>query len=178
MLDRNRALPYRYRKPLLVIAALQIVVGLYSLFVAFVRIPGWDLNDTSILLAFLLVCYFALSVFAGYELWQMKRRGGTLSVVVQALQVPFIISPPLVWKLVLGPQFIVDFQFWCNSKPFDLHFEIGIGSTWLAWQSGVDCWSMGVNLIAVVTVWLLYRALESPTPPEGALEGKAPGVAV
>jgi hypothetical protein len=98
--------------------------------------------------------------FAGVGLWRGTRRGLHLSLLAQAIQVPWIGTAHVTYRLGVGA------AYWVASQGGAFTHERAIGSSFLIeMRQGFGAWvdqtplTLGVNLVALAAgVFLVYTA--------------------
>lgn len=136
-----------------IIAALQVLGGGFGL-VATLYYMVSGKPDTA---GFILLPPLALAIVAGLGLWQQKRWGMWLSLVMQGLQIPVLTNAPLTHHLVIGVGVTAGFFGQMNS--IGLYFQT-LG--YLSLHSpGVDP-GAGVNLLALAFFVYLSWKLRKP----------------
>lgn len=156
-------LPARHREMLRALAAVQVFAAAYGIALVVMALWRQPVLGASSAGFFLVTAYLGLAVFAGVELWRMRRRGGTLSVVVQALQVPLFILPAMSWEVYLGAKVAVGLKVGCSTMPFGLHASLDVDTVVaLHLWPDTSCVYVACNLPALAALWVLHRALEGP----------------
>ena len=85
-----------------IIAALEMVGGIFG--IAFL---AWELANTQVggatlLVAAVVLIIYVLSLVAGVLLWRDHKWGRLTSIIVQAIQLPKILSPILIFNICFG----------------------------------------------------------------------------
>ncbi len=104
-----------------IIAALEVIgggVGVLFLIWWFLATP---FNAYSLILAPIPLGIYILSLVAGVSLWRGRALGRTLSIIVQAIQLPKIISPQIIFIFSFGVDVWVQFLF--SGEATKLGFE-------------------------------------------------------
>jgi hypothetical protein len=154
--------------PIRVIAVLQIVGGLFSM--VFI---GWalvaqirDIFSVGIGIGEMLVDIFG--VVAGIMLWSGTSFGRKASVAIQAIQLPKIISPSLVFMFSFG------FDFWVHASSSAFGFQTAFfGNNQIFIGVGVQNVPVdfGVSVTAIIALVILNkykpaaRTSVGPLPP-------------
>ena len=161
--------------PIRIIAVLQIIGGLFI-----VAITGWELvTQTSsavhqiagifaILIALLESFVAIFAVVAGITLWRGTSFGRRASMAVQAIQLPKIISPALIFMFSFG------FDFWLHASSSFLGFQtVFFGNNQIFIGVGVQDMpvDLGVSVTAIIALVVLKkfkpvaRTSLRPSPP-------------
>jgi hypothetical protein len=85
-----------------IIAVLEMVGGVAGALLFIWRLTESPLSVGTLILALIALAIYVLSTVAGIALWRGRRFGHTASLIVQAIQIPKILSPVIVWTFSLG----------------------------------------------------------------------------
>jgi hypothetical protein len=85
-----------------IIAALEMVGGVAGALLFIWRLTESPLSVGTLILAVIAFAVYILSAVAGIALWRGCPFGNTTSIIVQAIQVPKVLSPVFVWTFSLG----------------------------------------------------------------------------
>lgn len=160
--------------PIRIIAALQIIGGLFTL-----AIMGWKLvtqtsgavtQTASIFVVLIALAESIIDVFAtvaGIMLWRGTSFGRKTSMAVQAIQLPKIISPALIFMFSFG------FDFWLHASSSAFGFQTAIiGNNQIFIGVGVQDVpvDLGVSVTAIIALVILnkYKPAATsvhPSPP-------------
>jgi hypothetical protein len=108
------------------IAGLEVVGGLWGVGIALWQMMTVPLNAQLAALIMAIVGIYVLSVVAGVGLWLDHSFGRLLSIIVQAIQLPKLLSPPLIFFFSAG----LDLYFcWTMfARPSHLMVDIKVGA--------------------------------------------------
>jgi hypothetical protein len=157
------------KPPIKIIAVFQIVGGLFS-----ILFMGWalvtqmsDIISTMIVLGELLIDIFA--VVAGITLWRGTAFGRRASMVIQAIQLPKITSPAVIFIFSFG------FDLWlhASSSVFGVQTAFfGSNQVFLNVQNAtVD---FGVSITAIIALVILSKYVPAPRTSPGPLPPSPP----
>jgi len=144
------------------IAIIEIVGGAIGLFIIVPVIWGitsllssgtFSLAIAGSILIFVLgICLYILSVIAGVALWRNSRKGVTLSLIVQAVQIPSLVISGFIYSFISGlaMYLYLDFQsgVWIN-------FNISMFRIYLS--SSNNGFVLGINVIALLAFIYLWK---------------------
>lgn len=140
------------------LAVYQIFGGLLGIGLAIRIIPQLqDLNALSYLLIFLTAGFYVYSIIAGAVLLQHPKRGLSLSLINQALQVlsiaigSFAFNYVAGFKLGLGIDFVPAWQF---------NLNLSLSSFQLILNADTGRVFIGINFLALALVYLIERLRE------------------
>jgi hypothetical protein len=118
------------------------------------------------LIALFLFAACALAISAGVLLWRDRPSGYGLSIVVQALQVPLLMSSFLNFSLMLG----LGLWFYVSRSDgsWGVEAKFRFGETYrFSVASAGGSFEIGVNLVACYFIYLLWRAVARSAPGSG-----------
>lgn len=84
------------------ISILEITGGIFGIVFLIWWVVISPFNIDAFLLVPLLITIYVLSILGGFWLWKGKRYGRPASVIIQAIQVPKIISPFVIFMFSFG----------------------------------------------------------------------------
>ena len=91
------------RKVLLrIIAVLEMIGGVFGIFFVCWVALTCDIDVVSMIVGGVEIAIFALSLAAGIALWRTHPFGRKESIVIQAIQIPKIVSPAIVFMFSFG----------------------------------------------------------------------------
>ena len=117
-------------------------------------------------IGFVEICIDGLAVVAGIALWRGTSFGRKTSIAIQAIQLPKIVSPAVIFKFSFG------FDFWIHASSSIVGFQTAfLGSNQFFLNvhnvhgAPID---IGVSVTALVALVILakYKPIER-VPPEG-----------
>ena len=145
-----------------VISILEIVGGVFGIIILvwwFLFVP---FNIYSLLIAPIPIAIYVLSILAGYWLWKGHRFGRTASIIIQAIQLPKIFSPFIIFLFSFGFDVWIQFLFLPNGLT-NLGFEFRILSfNQLFFNVEQAPTGVGVSITALIILIMLikYKAAE------------------
>jgi len=96
---------------------------------------------------------YALSILAGVLLWSDRQYGIGMSLFIQGIQIPYLVSPILTYLVYAGMKLAV------LVSGLRLEFEYHLGSGWYISVLEEDArWAFGVNVFAILMIVALVRA--------------------
>lgn len=138
------------------------VVGLLFLLLALPGIASQGIGSAVFSLVFALP--YALAAWVGLELFRNTDRGWRLAPLCYALQIPVVITPPLVYLWFTGVTIAVHAgrdptgDLIMNAAPgIGANLQVAIGG-------GGSAFSVGVNLFALIAVIVLVRQRRRRAP--------------
>jgi hypothetical protein len=108
------------------IAGLEVVGGLWGIVIALWQMMTIPLNAQLAALIMAIVCLYALSIVAGVGLWLDHSFGCFLSIIVQAIQLPKLLSSQLIFFFSVG--FDIYFYWTMFARPSHLMIDIKVGA--------------------------------------------------
>jgi len=85
-----------------IISVLEITGGIFGIMIIAWQITVSPINIFTIIFGLFISGIYVLSLIAGVALWQRRPFGRTASIIVQAIQLPKIISPPIIFMFSFG----------------------------------------------------------------------------
>jgi len=125
-------------------------------------------NTISLILYALFIMYAGISIYYGTALWSRKPSAKMPCIVIWALQIPFLISNPLSYYVVLGVGFVIHANV--TSTFTGIAFDFSIPEKHIFYVSGrPEILSFGINFFAALVTHhlLLYKSTVIETPTEG-----------
>jgi hypothetical protein len=116
--------------------------------------PGWG---KALAVLGLLAGLAVLTIVAGVQLWRLRPSGWVLSLVSQAVQLPYLALPGFAWRLSMGPAGSVAF----DPDTADVELEgtlMSVGIRFVAAKS-TEPTLLGFNLVAAFFMAYLLRSL-------------------
>lgn len=138
------------------IAGVEIFGGLHGVAITASAMTG-DMSWIWRLVILLLIAFYGACFVAGMLLLRDKDLGASLSLYLQVPQLIFFFTSTLSFRVICG--FMASIAL---TTPFDLNLNFQFGSTaTLRVFTDLDHVTMGVNVIAGITLWQLYEYLEA-----------------
>ena len=130
-----------------------------------IGLASQGLHSNAWFLALLVMLVYTWSVIAGVKLWRQRDGGWVHSIVVQVLQIPWIITPHLSYQFAVGCGAWLGFgsDGWVKSRAlasrFDFSWATGFGP-----QFDNAPWHLAFNIVAIAAAAYLfwrYRQMKS-----------------
>ena len=150
-----------------IIAGIEMIAGIWGVLFSIYEyghiinqnlLAGYSAKHVTVLtLLFLLfTALFALTVWAGHLLWRDKERGYKLSILIQALQIPVLMTKILMYEFIAGFQFAIGMQV-TNHIP---HLKLGfyLGSRFAFDYQNFTSFGIYINVIALIFLITLCKA--------------------
>ena len=142
------------------IAAVEVVGGACSFGFIVWALLGVPLDARTALVALFMLAVNALSFVAGVALWSGSRLGRTLSIIVQVVQLPKIVSPQMIFLFSFG------LDVWVYAAQAGMHVILGFQFTLLpssqlffnAVENPVSLAGVSVSSIAFLALLIRYKA--------------------
>ena len=149
-----------------IISVVEIVGGVSGLYVAAREgLAHPQGGAVTILILLVFAGINLLSIYAGVALWLGRSSGRIASIIVQALQLPKIFSPVVIYVISIG--FDVWFQFLTRGQSYALGFELRVLSSvqfvFNAQGAPLGC---GISLVSCVFLAMLLRYSPGVSLPE------------
>ena len=84
------------------ISGLEVIGGVFGIFILARQLIGSRVDLYVLLLGPIAIGIFLMSVVAGVLLWREHRAGRMASIIVQTIQLPKVVSPPLIFSFSFG----------------------------------------------------------------------------
>lgn len=119
--------------------------------------PGFYRIVFVVISVFVILVYL-MSILSGVLLWRDKKIGYILSIIVQAVQIPYISSPLIIYSLISGAQLGLAVKV--GAEALKLSFLIYAGSTFNIYISNqVNEFVFGINILAILVIRYLYKCI-------------------
>jgi hypothetical protein len=140
-----------------IISILEIVGGLFG----FIILIWWFLfvpfNTYSLLIVPIPIAIYVLCILAGCWLWKGHRFGRTASIIIQAIQLPKIFSPFIVFMFSFGFDVWIEFLFLPNGLT-NLGFQIRFLSfNQLFFNVEQAPTGLGISITALIFLIMLFN---------------------
>ena len=158
-----------------IISVLEVIGGIVGLgFVGWVLLSS-AINIFTIVFAIVAVVIYIFSFVAGVALWQGRAFGRAASIIIQAIQLPKIISPAIIFMFSFG------FDLWIHYLQVGRFSTLGFEFRFLAFNqlflNSVDApTGFGISVVSCVFLPALVKykpqakRKEVLTPPPPAIE--------
>ena len=104
------------------------------------------------------ILLYTAAVFAGVLLWKKDAKGRSISMAIQAIQIPYISIPALYYKFVCGTGVVLGLQ------GQELTYKLFSGSYWSLSIPNRDVPAeIAINIVAVVLFIFLFSMGRSYT---------------
>lgn len=159
-----------------VVAVLEIAGGIIGLCLVLISMAQMGISGMPLSLALvlaLMLLLFGLSVVAGLQLLRGRRIGYTLSIIVQILQLPAIVSEAIIYKVYALIRLIPFVQL---REGRDLNINLGFDFNVLGvgfqiyLHNQVDGIILGLNVVPLLYIVLICLARPARAPMVGAAE--------
>lgn len=94
---------------------------------------------------------FVITGTAGFSLIRNRPKALGLTMIAQALQIPIIFLPSLIWRFVAG---VVVSVGWSSAST---SLFVGLETTWLVGMGAQVEPSVQINLVPIVVIFLALR---------------------
>lgn len=108
-----------------------------------------------IVFIFILALY-VLSFIGGFLLWKGKEKGTVISIIVQAFQIPYIITSSCIYFFISGLQLGASIAIPNNMLRITGMFSFG-SSFGMYFGNGVKYTLFGINFIPIIVIYSLYK---------------------
>jgi hypothetical protein len=167
------------------ISGIEVIGGVFGLFILANQFPSFRLDLHVVMLAPIATAVFLLSVVAGVLLWREHPAGRAASIVVQAIQLPKLVSPLLIFLFSFGFDFYPYVQVAGGDPKVGVDFKLAPFYNLYLNTPGTPI-AIGISIPAIVFLIVLfgYKPVGSeerpiPPPPPAASEwgddGRIPG---
>ncbi len=124
----------------------------------------------------LFIGLYLLSGVAGWYLWKNQRRGISLSILIQALQIPYFSFPGFITYLLTLPLGIVVMlygSFTGSESQIGFHLQLFVLPEWSLRFGGIEGqFVLGANVVALICLGYLASHLRKSTSVPLADSGK------
>jgi hypothetical protein len=139
-----------------IISVLEIIGGVFGIGFVIWWLLAAPINAFTVILAPIPISIYVLSLVAGVALWQGSSFGRKASIVVQAIQLPKIVSPLIIFMFSFG------FDFWIHILFVKGFSSVGFEFRFLAFnQLFINVQDaplgLGVSLTAAIFLAMLLR---------------------
>lgn len=155
-----------------VIATLEMAGGALGFgFIAWMLLAN-PVDARTALVALFVLAVNALSFVAGVALWSGSRAGRVLSIIVQVIQLPKVVSASVIFMFSFGLDVWVSVAEAAGQMTWGIHFNL-LGSSNLYFNAPVTYGLAGVSLTAIAFLAVLIghkgetpaEVSEPPPPP-------------
>ena len=157
-----------------IIAVLEIIGGIVGILFTAWQIAVSPINIFTIIFGLVILGIYVLSLIAGVALWQRRPFGRTASIIVQAIQLPKIISPTIIFTFSFG------LDLWIHFLLSETVTKLGFECRFLAFNQfflnmqGAPL-GLGISIISCIFLPMLigYKALpelEAAIPPPSPVQ--------
>ena len=112
-----------------------------------------------LLIAVIFVVLFVFVVRAGILLYRDERKGYILSVVFQALQVPFVATKYFIYNFVVA--FQLQLGIVLDKGQYHFYHVEALGSKYMLWFATPVELAVSVNVVAVTALIILVDAMRN-----------------
>jgi hypothetical protein len=154
----------RLLSPYRILAYIEIAGGIIGLHLSAIQLVKIGLANLTIGVATTLAVFallFALSVAAGIGLLKRNRFGYVASILIQALQIPALISDVLIYRFIMLIRLLVftryvrtgdtNLLFGYEANVLDVGFQFFMGND-------ANGFTLGANLVPVLFIAILYTS--------------------
>lgn len=119
--------------------------------------PIINKNLLTILALIIMVGLYVLSIVAGIILWKDKTKGITLSIIVQAFQIPYVALSGFTYLFVSGLQAGAGITFAANSFGLKMLIHLGSSGT-IDFSSDSKYLLVGINVVPIIIIYYLRKS--------------------
>lgn len=150
------------------IAVLEMGGGIIGVLASIMYLEGSNFQLLGLLVAALFIGLYVLSIVAGWYLWKNAPRGLSLSMLVQALQIPQIMVPGLTYFFVSGLAISISVSLdYETFKNIGFNPNIQFPSTWFFELGKIgEQLVLGMNILSLVCFSYLQRQSKSKSSSE------------
>ncbi len=139
--------------PLKLVAATEVIGGGWGLVRLGQRFWHASLSNSAVLVIVILSILFVILLVAGLLLWLNRPAGSVLSLIIQAAQLPHVVSAPFGFLFGAPISLIAGFAFTGSPKLSAIwHPSIAF-----ALDSDPEVSWVGINLVAIVLILLVVQ---------------------
>ena len=140
-----------------IIAALEIIGGFFGLLFVIQQASVTILNSYLLVLFCIVSVIYALSIFGGYGLWNRRPYGRSLSIIIQIIQVPKIVSRWLVLMFSFGIDAYPYLTF--SSESVGVGFDVKLLAFYqILMNTKMELWGVGVSIPACISLLILIQS--------------------
>lgn len=151
------------------ISGLEIIGGGFGLFILAKQLPGFRVDVYVLVLAPVAIGVFLMSLVAGVLLWLDHRAGRMASIIVQAIQLPKLVSPVLIFMFSFALDFYPYVQVAGGDPKVGVDFKLSpFYNLYLNRPGTPVAFGVSIPAIAFLIVLLRYKpgsTHEKPMPP-------------
>ena len=139
-----------------IISVLEVIGGVFGIGFVIWWLMAAPTNAFTVILVPIPMSIYVLSLVAGVALWRGSSFGRKASIVVQAIQVPKIVSPPIIFMFSFGFDLWVHILFANGFSNLGFEFRfLAFNQFFINVQDG--SFGLGVSLTAIVFLTMLLR---------------------
>jgi len=167
------------------IAALELIGGTCGLVLLAKQLPFFRIDISVIILAPIAISIFLMSLVAGALLWRGHRAGRMASIIVQAIQLPKLASPLLIYMFSFGFDFYPYIVLLEGGPKLEVDFKLLAFYNLYLYRPGFPL-AFGISIPAAVFLIMLLRykpaspaekMMPPPPPPTSSEWGESTGAA-
>jgi hypothetical protein len=139
-----------------IISVLEIIGGIFGILFTAWQIAVSPINIFTIIFGLVILGIYVLSLVAGVALWQGRPFGRTASIIVQAIQLPKIMSPTIIFTFSFG------LDLWIHFLLSETVTKVGFEFRFLAYNEfflnmqGAPL-GLGISIISCIFLPMLVR---------------------
>jgi hypothetical protein len=157
-----------------IIAVLEMVGGVAGALLFIWRLTESPLSVGTLILALIALAIYVLSTVAGIALWRGRRFGHTASLIVQAIQIPKILSPVIVWTFSLGFDAFLYVVQMNNGIKYGIEFKVlAFHQLFLNYTGAPFGFGLSLTALTCLMVLIYDRHGIERVNAQGALEARA-----
>jgi hypothetical protein len=146
-----------------IIAIWEMVGGLIGIIVSIIYMFAHSAKPIELPFYALFIVVYLLSGVAGFYLWKNHRRGISLSILIQVLQLPYFSFSGLITYLLTLPLSIVVMLYGGSTgsgTDVGFHLQLFVLPEWSLRIGGVEGqFALGVNVVALICLGYLVSRL-------------------
>jgi hypothetical protein len=165
------------------IAVLEIIGGVFGVGFLIWGLSTAPFNPLLLLLVPIAVSIYIFSLVAGVALWRGSTFGRQASIIVQAIQLPKLVSPPLIFIFSFGCDVWIHYLWSAGSASVGFEFKLLAFNQFFVNVRGAPL-GLGVSITAAIFLAMLVRykpdlvsVTYSPPPPPPVGWNDGPGAA-
>jgi hypothetical protein len=139
-----------------VVAGIEVLGGIIGAIYVVVGVLMSDVNIYTISFGILGIIVFSLSLIAGITLWKEHRLGKPLSIIIQLIQLPKILSPVVAFSFSFGFDFYVIWTFIGDFSHLGFNARF-LEEHILMINDANAPFGIGISIISCVFLGLLFR---------------------